>query len=150
MEKLHFTKTIQTFKDKLHVHGYKSTRQRNIILEIFAQINHSVSANEFYRKVKKRLPKIGFATVYRTLKLLENHGLASRFHLNDGLARYQPSFAKHKEAFFYCDQCSFLKKIDQRELEPWITDLSEKDQHLIHDYRIEIKGLCSSCKKTFV
>lgn len=146
MEKIYLTKKIQAFKDKLQEHGYKSTQQRNIILEIFAQVNHSATANEFCRKVRKRLPKIGFATVYRTLKLLENHGLASRFILNDGLTRYQPSFMKTKEAFFFCDHCSALQKIDQAELESWLQRLSEKEQHFIQDYRIEIKGLCSSCK----
>ena len=147
MEEFHVVKKIQNFKDKLQARGYKSTQQRNTIIAVFTQINHSISADEFYKKVRRRLPKIGFATVYRTLKLLESHGLASRFLLNDGLARYQPSFVKHKEAFFFCDQCSALKKIDQKELEPWLQDLSEKERYIIHDYRIEIKGLCSACKR---
>ncbi len=148
MKTIHSAKKAQTFKDNLQARGYKSTQQRNRIFEIFAQINHSISADEFYRQVKKRLPRIGFATVYRTLKLLERNGLASKLFLNDGLARYQPSFAKHKEAFFFCEQCSVVQKIDQKELELWFEPLVDNKKYSIRNYRLEINGLCSSCKQT--
>jgi len=68
-------------KGVLHSHlkrvGLKHTEQRDTILKTFLEVRDHLSTDELHRLVKKKDPKIGFTTVYRTLKLFTECGLAS-------------------------------------------------------------------------
>src|SRR5215472_5557173 len=74
----------------LHQHlkkvGLKHTEQRDTILRTFLDTREHLSTDELYQLVKKKDPKIGFTTVYRTLKLLAECGLASEVAFHDGIA----------------------------------------------------------------
>ncbi|MEE8423566.1 MAG: transcriptional repressor, partial [Thermodesulfobacteriota bacterium] len=58
----------------------KSTKQREIIADIFFNITVHISLDELLSKVRRRSPKVGYATVYRTMKLLVECGLAAERH----------------------------------------------------------------------
>ena len=69
--------------------GLKSTAQRDDIARVFFASNRHISVEELYREVKRVNPRIGYATVYRTMKLLTECGLAAERHFRDGEARYE-------------------------------------------------------------
>jgi hypothetical protein len=69
--------------------GLKSTTQRDSILDIFINAGEHLSADELYARVKKVHPGIGYATVYRTLKLFAEAGLAQERRFEDGFTRYE-------------------------------------------------------------
>ena len=79
--------------DIFHQHlkrvGLKQTGQRDVILKSFLEQRDHLSTDELYRQVKKKDAKIGFTTVYRTLKLFAECGLASEVAFHDGIARYR-------------------------------------------------------------
>src|SRR5258708_1664006 len=72
--------------------GLKQTEQRNAILRTFLETREHLSIDELHRLVKKTDPRIGFTTVYRTLKLLADCGLASEVAFHDGIARYEHQY----------------------------------------------------------
>src|SRR5438445_11163325 len=63
--------------------GLKHTDQRDTILRTFLETRDHLSTDELHRLVKKKDPKIGFTTVYRTLKLLSDCGRASEVAFHD-------------------------------------------------------------------
>src|ERR1700731_5434253 len=69
--------------------GLKQTGQRSAILRTFLETREHLSIDELHRLVKKNDPRIGFSTVYRTLKLLARCGLANANALHDVSARYE-------------------------------------------------------------
>src|SRR5260221_448580 len=69
--------------------GLKHTDQRDAILRTFLETRDHLSTDELHRLVKRKDPKIGFTTVYRTLKLLSDCGLASEVAFHDGVARFE-------------------------------------------------------------
>ena len=73
--------------------GLKHTGQRDTILRTFLDTRDHLSTDELYRLVKKKDDRIGFTTVYRTLKLLAECGLASEVAFHDGVARYRASIS---------------------------------------------------------
>src|SRR5258708_23478986 len=77
----------------LHQHlkkvGLKQTAQRDTILRTFLETREHLSTDELHRLVKKKDPRIGYTTVYRTLKLLAECGLAGEVAFHDGIARYE-------------------------------------------------------------
>src|SRR3974377_943288 len=69
--------------------GLKHTEQRDTILRTFLETRDHPSPDELFRRARKKDAKIGFTTVYRTLKLLAECGLASAVPFPDGMSRYE-------------------------------------------------------------
>ena len=80
---------VREAEEILHRHlkrvGLKHTEQRDNILRTFLETREHLSTDELYRLVRKKDARIGFTTVYRTLKLLAECGLASEVAFHDGL-----------------------------------------------------------------
>src|ERR1700738_4840413 len=69
--------------------GLKQTEQRNAILRTFLETREHLSIDELHRLVKKTDPRMGFTTVYRTLKLLAGWGLGNAGHLHEGIGPFE-------------------------------------------------------------
>ena len=73
----------------LEEHGLKRTTQRDVILEAFLKAQGHVSSEDLYQTIREVNPRIGYTTVYRTMKLLCDAGLAHERHFEDGVTRYE-------------------------------------------------------------
>ncbi len=69
-------KTKIKFKDFLLDQGLKSTHQRELILEEFLRAGSHLSTEDLYLRLRRKNPRIGYATVHRTLKLFAECGIA--------------------------------------------------------------------------
>ena len=78
-----------TFHTRLKERGLKSTGQRDDIARVFFEHGHHISAEELYAEVKKINPHVGYATIYRTLRLLKECALLYERHFDEGQARYE-------------------------------------------------------------
>ena len=83
---------MEAFKRRLQDAGLKSTRQRDLIAQCFFRLDKHISADELLEEVRKEQGRIGYATVYRTLNLLEELGLAVPKDFGDGFTRYDPVY----------------------------------------------------------
>ncbi|HEY1731327.1 MAG TPA: transcriptional repressor [Terriglobales bacterium] len=93
------------FHDHLKRVGLKRTGQRDTILRTFLDTRDHLSTDELYRLVRKKDAGIGFTTVYRTLKLLADCGLASEVAFNDGVARYEHQYQRRNHHHMVCTDC---------------------------------------------
>src|SRR6266496_2371726 len=93
----------------LHSHlkqvGLKHTEQRDTILRTFLETRDHLSTDELHRLVKRKDPKIGITTVYRTLKLLSECGLASEVPFPDGIARFEHQYNRRIHHHLICTRC---------------------------------------------
>ena len=80
---------MRTFEQALRERGLRSTSQRDDIARVFFGAERHLSIEELYTAVKKVNPRVGYATVYRTLKLLKECDLAAERHFDDGQARFE-------------------------------------------------------------
>ena len=80
------------FKEHLRAQRLKSTAQRDTIVKAFLNSQRHISVEELYNDVRRLNPHIGYATVYRTMKLLTECGVAAERHFRDGEARYEVRF----------------------------------------------------------
>jgi Fur family ferric uptake transcriptional regulator len=91
----------------------RSTRQRDAIREVLKDTHRPLSPNELLDLASNRVPTLGIATVYRTIKLLVEEGTAIPVELPGEPARYE-----HREAastphyFFRCDVCGRVYDVD--------------------------------------
>jgi Fur family ferric uptake transcriptional regulator len=103
---------VEDFKDPMTVFSefisrkrLKMTPQRLHILEVFLSSHGHLTAEELYRKVKEGNASIGQATVYRTVKLLADSGLAKEVEFGDGVVRYELKYGQSHHDHLICERC---------------------------------------------
>ena len=93
------------FKSLISGEGLKATKQREEILHIFLNSPGHKNLSQIYAQVAKVNPKIGYATVYRTLKLLTRLGLAAQRKFADGETRYERTSEGSHHDHLICLNC---------------------------------------------
>ena len=135
----------------LHQHlkrvGLKQTAQRDTILRTFLETREHLSTNELHRLVQKKDARIGFTTVYRTLKLLAGCGLASEAAFHDGIARYEHQYNRRSHHHMVCTECGasvefFAEKVGEIEQE-----IGRKHHYVTTRHTFQIYGVCEECRK---
>jgi len=126
--------------------GLRSTRQRDIILDIFLSTHQHVSVEELYLKVKASNPGIGQATVYRTLKLFTEAGLAREILLHDGQTRYEHIVAGEHHDHLVCTGCNAIIEFENETIEKLQKDIATLHGFMIRSHKLEIYGLCATCR----
>lgn len=127
--------------------GLRATDQRDKILAVFVQTGKHVSAEELYARVKKAHPGIGFATVYRTLKLFSAAGLAEERRFADGFMRYEFTESDAHHDHLICTKCGAILEFENERIEELQRDVARKNRFTVHRHRLELYGLCSQCRK---
>lgn len=127
--------------------GLRSTRQREIILDIFLSTHQHISVEELYTKIKSGNPGIGYATVYRTLKLFVEAGLAREILLHDGQTRYEHVFEGEHHDHLVCTGCNAIIEFEDETIEKLQNDIALRHGFLIKSHKMEMYGLCADCHK---
>ena len=96
---------VKLFSEYVSHKGLKNTSQRMIILETFLASDSHYSTEELYLKLRKDHPKIGYATVHRTLKLFAECGIAAERHFGDGQTRFEPVHGEEHHDHLVCTLC---------------------------------------------
>jgi Fur family ferric uptake transcriptional regulator len=140
-------KPTEQLTEYLAGQGLKSTSQRDQILRIFLDAGRHVSAEELYALVKKVQPGIGYATVYRTLKLLADAGLAEERRFEDGFTRYEykASAGDHHDHLI-CNRCGEIVEFENGRIEALQQDVARKNGFQVQSHKLEIYGLCRNCQ----
>ncbi len=99
------SKELEVLEDFIIQNNLKITRQRRAVLKAFLGSEEHVSAEELYRLVTASEPKVGLATVYRTLALLTQSGLASELDFGDGQKRYEHAYMHSHHDHMICTEC---------------------------------------------
>jgi Fur family ferric uptake transcriptional regulator len=127
--------------------GLKLTGQRDAILRTFLDTRDHLSTDELYRLVKKHDEGIGFTTVYRTLKLLAECGLASEVAFNDGVTRYEHKYNRRNHHHMVCTECGSSVEFFSREIERIEQEVGRKNKYLPTRHTFQIYGVCERCQK---
>src|SRR5438128_1782268 len=135
----------------LHRHlkrvGLKHTEQRDTILRTFLETREHLSTDELHRLVKKKDPKIGFTTVYRTLKLLAECGLASEVAFHDGIARYEHQYNRRSHHHMVCTECGSSVEFFSPEVDRLEQEIGRKHHYLTTRHTFQVYGVCEDCRK---
>ncbi len=137
----------EQLSEYLVVQGLKSTIQRDAILKLFVDAGEHLSAEELYERVKKRYPGIGYATVYRTLKLLAGAGIAEERRFEDGFTRYEFKATEGHHDHLICTECGDIVEFENEQIEILQRNVAKKNGFHVQSHKLEIYGLCSSCHK---
>lgn len=138
-------KNKQAFREYLLERGLKSTRQREIILDAFLRAGAHPSTEELYLKIRKKHPNIGYATVYRTLKLFSECGIAEERNFGDGQTRYESVSGAEHHDHLICNTCGSIMEFEDSRIEELQRQVALEHNFQITSHRLELFGICDRC-----
>lgn len=139
------SKKIATFHRYLAESGLKATKQRNLIVRTFLESMGHISAEELYRRVKRRDPRIGLVTVYRTLRLLREAGLAEERQFGEGHALFEVGSRGHHDHLI-CTRCGKIVEFANDAIEALQEEVAKQYGFTILAHKHELYGLCTTCQ----
>lgn len=132
-------------RDHMRREGLKNTRQRDVIFSTFSGLDHHVSLDELLVLVQEHMPGVGYATVYRTMKLFTEAGVAHERHFGDGQTRYelaQPGDDHHDHLI--CRTCGHIFEFEDEEIERRQAAVAAAHGLRIVSHRLDLWGECSA------
>jgi Fur family ferric uptake transcriptional regulator len=135
----------QTFIETLRSRGFRITPQREMIIEAIAHQGNHVNADELFALIQERTHAVNIATVYRTLELLVEQGLASRIDLGEGRVIYA-TYQHGSHIHLVCRQCGQVLDADQEMLSAFNQQLQSNYQFAADLQHISVLGLCLDCQ----
>lgn len=123
----------------------RMTNQREMILKEIRRSGDHPTADELYERVRKKMPRISLATVYRNLEILAEAGLIGKLEVSGRQKRFDWDSGEHDH--IHCIRCHRVDNlhVDRDELE--IIPSEGVGGYRITGYRLEFSGLCDRCQQ---
>jgi Fur family ferric uptake transcriptional regulator len=137
------TQALEELLSKRHI---RPTRQRVAVLNELANEPNDATATDIWRRMRRKGKQtIGLATVYRTLGLLEEHGVIDSLshHANERCYRMCAEGHHHH---LVCERCHRIVELDECDLGSWVDDAAGRKGFTAREHSLEIAGLCSDCR----
>ncbi len=123
----------------------RMTNQREIILRELRRCKKHLTADELYDMVKKDMPRISLATVYRNLEILSEAGLIGKLEISGRQKRFDYEVEVHDH--IYCVVCHRVDNLNIERNEIDAKGLAAAKGYTVTGYRLEAIGVCLECQK---
>jgi Fur family ferric uptake transcriptional regulator len=128
--------------------GLKVTRQRELILESFLKTGKHIGVEELLLQVRRRSPTIGNATVYRTMKLFVEAGIAEERRFSTGATLYEAHDGdEHHHDHLICTSCERIFEFENEEIEKLQDEVAESHGFRLTHHKMELYGVCRDCQR---
>ena len=142
----YMTEEKEIFHRHIQRAGLKRTAQRDTILDVFLRTEKHLSSEDLYHLVKEEDPNVGHTTVYRTLKLLVEAGLAREVRFGDGRTRYEHNYNHPHHDHMICTECGKTIEFYSAELEAIQDAIVAKHHFTPRQHSLRIFGICAECQ----
>ncbi len=136
----------RTLIEALHQRGHRITPQREMVIETIAHSGRHMTAEEVYEEVQARSRAINIATIYRTLDLLVEEGLASRADLGGGRVVYA-TIRHGPHIHLVCRQCGAVTDVEAELFKPLFEYICAHYGFICSPQHFAIHGLCAACQQ---
>jgi Fur family ferric uptake transcriptional regulator len=123
----------------------KHTKQRELILAAFLEAKRHITSEDLYQTVRELHPNIGYTTVYRTMKLLVEAGLATERRFDDGITRYEIEQEHHDH--LVCLKCGGIEEFESEMIEDTQNEIAKHHDFQVLRHRHELYGHCRNCRE---
>ena len=134
-----------SLRQLLRKQGLKATRQRDEIVRALRKAGTHLTVDELYRRVRRVNPRIGYATVYRTLRLLAESGWASARRFGERTARFESCAEGEHHDHLICRGCGKIQEFENDQLEALQERIARREGFRVLDHKLELYGYCRSC-----
>lgn len=138
----------EALKRYMAKHGLKYSRQREVITDVFFRADGHLRVDELLDRAREVDPRISQATVYRTMRLLTDSGLAEQRQFIDGQTRYEPSDqAGEHHDHLMCTECGKIIEFVDERIEELQEHVARQNGFVVTDHKMELYGICSECQQ---
>ncbi len=137
---------VQTWMVELQSNGYRLTDPRRVVLEIIASSRHVLSPLEVYERARRRSPRLGLVTVYRTLEKLEELGLIQRVHTPSGCQAFIAVEPGHQHLLI-CQECGRVEYFSGDRLDGLMSAVEGESGYRVRDHWLQLFGVCAACRQ---
>ncbi len=137
----------EALEEYLRDRGLKMTGARETVLDAFLGLERHVSAEELLEEARRIDPSIGQATVFRTIKLLAEAGLAREACPDEGARRYEHAFGHEHHDHLVCERCGAIVEFRDEAIERAQGAIYRRHGFAPSGHRLELRGLCPSCAR---
>jgi Fur family transcriptional regulator, ferric uptake regulator len=141
-----FAEEKQIFYEYIERLGLRKTVQRDLIMGIFLRTHDHLASEDLYWLVHKEDRDVGQTTVYRTLKLLTEAGLAREVRLGDGRTYYEHHHNHDHHDHLICTDCGKVIEFFSAEIEALQDEMAEKFKFKPTHHSLRILGICDACQ----
>ena len=138
------------FQEHIQASGLRRTGQRDLILEIFLITEDHLSSEDLYNLVHKKDPTVGHTTVYRTLKLLTEAGLAREVRFGDNKTYYEHHYNHDHHDHMICTECGRVIEFFSADIESLQDEMADKFGFRPTHHSLRMWGVCSECQDLMV
>jgi Fur family transcriptional regulator, ferric uptake regulator len=131
---------------RLKHRGLKHSAVRDAVIEEFLRAGGHVSIDQLLERVRARVPSIGYATVYRTLRLLVETGFAAERDFGGAHALFEPADTHHHD-HVVCVRCGAVQEFEDAEIERLQEKAARRLGFRLTSHRLELFGVCASCAR---
>ena len=140
--------SLTEFNKCISKKGLKYSKKREIIVDYFIRSKRHFTVEQLYDEIKKNHPGISYTTIYRTLKLLVECGIASMHHFGEDETRFEPRSQKQHHDHLICKRCGRIIEFTHKGIERFQQEVTKKYGFQPKSHTLQIYGLCRSCNKT--
>jgi Fur family peroxide stress response transcriptional regulator len=134
----------RSFREICQVNGIAVTHQRQVLYEVMKSMHGHPSPEEVYAKVKKKVPAISLATVYKNIHLFVESGVFREVSMHHGSVRVEMNGEAHHH--MVCSKCKGITDIGEKELGL----VAKRDRlpggFLVERYAVDVIGICAKCQ----
>ncbi|MHC4247768.1 MAG: Fur family transcriptional regulator [Planctomycetota bacterium] len=127
----------------------RMTNQRRVILEELRKVDTHPTADGVYALVRRRLPRVSLATVYRNLELLSEEDLIQRIETGSGPRRYDGDASHHHHV--RCEGCGCVADVPAKSVKASVRiddkRVCRECGFVVNGHRIDLVGLCARCRR---
>ena len=147
-KKEEFVQEKELFLQHIQKTGLRRTAQRDLILEIFLRTEDHLTSEDLYWLVQKEDPTVGNTTVYRTLKLLTEAGLAREVRFGDGKTYYEHHYNHQHHDHMICTECGKVIEFFSQDIEELQDQMADKFGFRPTHHSLRLWGVCEECQST--
>ena len=123
----------------------RRTHQREVILQELRAVPNHPTADELYERVRKRLPRISLATVYRNLEVLAELGVIQKIESSGRQKRFDGNPMEHHH--IRCVHCGRVDDIEAGEIKEIKLPETSREGYKVLGYNVAFFGVCPSCSE---
>jgi Fur family transcriptional regulator, ferric uptake regulator len=136
------------FKQFIKSQGLRQSSQRDRVVETFLSLRGHISAEELLNQVRKKELRVGLTTVYRTLKLLTECGLAVERKFNSQVTVFEPNRVGQHHDHLICLECGRIMEFENKTIETLQEAVARDHSFIITHHILDLYGHCAACRKT--
>ena len=115
----------------------KMTEQRRVIAKVLSEASDHPDVEEVYNRSSAVDPNISIATVYRTVRLFEEHGIIEKHDFGDGRARYEETTEQHHDHLIDVKSGKVIEFVNE-EIERLQERIAREHGYKLIDHRLEL------------